>query len=242
MLVAALAVTMSTADSHMIVASGLFTQNLYKPLVARDRSEQHYLRVGRVASFAVVFLALALQTTFADVIEALKFVIKLTAPIGISLWFGIVWRGWTPVAVWVSSMAAYATWAFAAYFPQAIAQSGMGYFMLIEVGGQVKVADSWTMFLVSNRRGRLGNPGQSHNPSNPKKEARPFLPIAKNSHQTGRERHHRLYLATRPPPTRREVPQSPGHRTTEALDGRYRRVLTGLGCRGSDRVAALLAV
>ena len=147
MLVAALAVTMSTADSHMIVASGLFTQNLYKPLLARDRSEQHYLRVGRVASLAVVFLALALQTTFADVIEALKFVIKLTAPIGISLWVGIVWRGWTPVAVWVSSMAAYGTWAFAAYFPQAVAQSGIGHFMLIEVGGQVKVADSWTMFL-----------------------------------------------------------------------------------------------
>jgi membrane complex biogenesis BtpA family protein len=70
---------------------------------------------------AAVALAIVLQTTFTDVIDAVKFVIKTTAPVGISFWIGIAWRGWTPAAVWVSSLVSYGVWAACAFFPGAFA-------------------------------------------------------------------------------------------------------------------------
>jgi hypothetical protein len=65
----------------------------------------------------IVLLALVLQATFTDVIDALKVIIKTPAAIGISLWIGIMWRGWTPAAVWISTLCSATAWAAVAYFP-----------------------------------------------------------------------------------------------------------------------------
>ncbi len=44
---------------------------------------------------------------------------------GISFWIGIAWRGWTPAAVWVSSLVSYGVWAACAFFPGAFAAAGI---------------------------------------------------------------------------------------------------------------------
>jgi len=93
-----------------------------------------------------VTLAIVLQTTFTDVIDAVKFVIKTTAPVGISFWIGIAWRGWTPAAVWVSSLVAYAVWAACALFPGTLAAAGLGA-LTVEIDGRLRVADAWTILL-----------------------------------------------------------------------------------------------
>ena len=113
LLASLLAAVMSTSDAQMIVASGLFTENIYKRFIAKNKSQRHYLNVGRVAGLAIVVLAILLQTTFTDVIHALKVIIKTPAAIGISLWFGIIWRRWNTAAVWVSTLVAAATWYYA---------------------------------------------------------------------------------------------------------------------------------
>ncbi len=125
LLASLLAAVMSTSDAQMVVSSGLFTENLYKRFLVRNASQTHYLWVGRITGLLIVCLALALQTTFTDVIHALKVVIKTPAAIGISLWFGIVWRGWTPIAVWVSTLIAIATWGFLAYRPDVLIDWGL---------------------------------------------------------------------------------------------------------------------
>jgi len=122
LLASLLAAIMSTSDAQMVVSSGLFTENIYRRFIAPDRTQKHYLFVGRVAGLAIVALSLILQTTFTDVIDALHVIIKTPAAIGISLWIGIMWRGWTPLAVWVSSLVAYATWAFVAFFPTVLSR------------------------------------------------------------------------------------------------------------------------
>ena len=152
LLVGSLAATVSSADTRMLAAGALFTEGVYKPYLGKNRSAAHYLWVGRLASLAVVVLSIVLQTTFTDIIDALKFIIKTTAPIGISFWIGIVWRGWTPAAVWVSSITSYSVWAACAYFPQAFAAIGLGAPIVYLhddplLGDTFKVADSWTMFL-----------------------------------------------------------------------------------------------
>jgi len=143
--VASLAATMSTADTRMLASSALFTQSIYKRFLKPNRSENHYLWVGRIASLVIVAFSLILQTTFTDVIEALKFVLKTTAPIGISFWIGIIWRGWTPMAVWASSLAAYSIWALCAFFPQWLSSIGIGEPIVIPTADHIKVADAWMM-------------------------------------------------------------------------------------------------
>jgi Na+/proline symporter len=132
----------------MVVASGLFTENIYKQFIRRGASERHYLWVGRVAALVIVLLALLLQTTFEDVIHALKVIIQTPAAIGISLWFGISWRRWNTPAVWVSSLATFATWAFAAnYVALAAAWPFLDFLptAMLKPDGGVKSA--WVIFL-----------------------------------------------------------------------------------------------
>jgi hypothetical protein len=112
-----LAAIMSTSDAQMVVSSGLFTENIYRKYLGKSKSQRHYLWVGRISGLVIVLLALVLQATFTDVIDALKVIIKTPAAIGISLWIGIMWRGWTPAAVWISTLCSAAAWAAVAYFP-----------------------------------------------------------------------------------------------------------------------------
>ena len=142
LLASLLAAVMSSSDAQMVVSSGLFTENIYRRYLVRRSSQRHYLWVGRIASLIIVVLALILQSTFTDVIDALKIIIKTPAAIGISLWIGIVWRGWTPLAVWVSTICSAAIWGFVAYRPDLLQSWGLPDTMFNAKGG---LLDSWTM-------------------------------------------------------------------------------------------------
>eukprot|EP00913_Durusdinium_trenchii_P028327 g26555.t1 len=152
LLASLLAAIMSSSDAQMVVSSGLFTENIYKRFLLRNKSQRHYLWVGRISGLLIVLLALIVQASFTDVIDALRVVIKTPAILGISLWCGIVWRGWTPLAVWISAAACAATWAFTAYFPQEIASFAIDisdtreinlHFLMNEK--LTKVSDAWQM-------------------------------------------------------------------------------------------------
>lgn len=145
LLASLLAAMMSTCDAQMIVGSGLFTEHIYKTLFRRKASEYHYVWVGRLSGLGIVVAALMLQTMFTDVINALQVILKTPAMIGISLWFGVAWRGWTPAAVWASSIAASVAWAICAFAPGAVEQVGFLDFMLRGSGNSLRVTDVWTM-------------------------------------------------------------------------------------------------
>ncbi len=106
-----LAAIMSTCDAQMVVASGLFTENIYKRYLNRTASRTHYVWVGRFAGLAIVLLALVLMTQFKDAIQVLNnYVNAIPAFIGLAFWFGIIWRGFTPAAVWASTFATISVW------------------------------------------------------------------------------------------------------------------------------------
>ena len=117
-----LAAVMSTCDAQMVVSSGLFTENIYRRHIAREQSERHYVWVGRFVSLLIVALALLLQATFTDVVDAMKKIIMTPAAIGISMWFGICWKRWNTSAVWVSTIAGAATWIIVAWYPNELSQ------------------------------------------------------------------------------------------------------------------------
>ncbi|MHC4879820.1 MAG: sodium:solute symporter family protein [Planctomycetota bacterium] len=149
LLASLLAAVMSTSDAQMVVGSGLFTENIYKRFIVRNASDSHYLWAGRFAGLVIVALAIVLQSSFTDVIDALKVIIKTPAAIGISFWFGIVWRRWTWQAVWASTVAAVAAWWFVANNPAVLHdQLGLPASMFnFNADGSLKgMTDAWQMF------------------------------------------------------------------------------------------------
>ena len=104
-----LASVMSSCDSFMTACSGLFTANLYKPLVP-GKAERHYLFVGRVASLSVVVGGVVFAYLMRDVPSALENFWKLSAMIGVAFWLGLFWRRMTVAGAWAATLTSVATW------------------------------------------------------------------------------------------------------------------------------------
>lgn len=106
-----LAAVMSSCDAHMVMGSGLFTENIYKKFIHPQASKSTMVWMGRMSGVAIVALAILLMTQFDDAIQILTgYVNVIPAFIGLAFWFGIVWRGWTPAAVWTSTVTAALLW------------------------------------------------------------------------------------------------------------------------------------
>ncbi|MCA9005947.1 MAG: sodium:solute symporter family protein [Planctomycetaceae bacterium] len=144
LLASLLAAVMSTSDAQMIISSGLFTENIYRKCIVKNRSQRHYLWVGRLAGLVIVILALILQTTFTDIIDALKTIVKTPACIGISLWFGIIWRRWNVISVWVSTITGIVVWTIVAFHADVLYNSGIFPESMFKSGNEMK--DVWQMF------------------------------------------------------------------------------------------------
>ena len=98
MLVGVLAANMSTLDASAVSHSALFIRNLYKPLVP-DRSDAHYLLVGRVVIAVTLAGAILVAMTADNLLELFQYIISVPAIFGASIWLGFVWRRVTKWAV-----------------------------------------------------------------------------------------------------------------------------------------------
>lgn len=106
-----LAAVMSTCDAQMVVGSGLFTENIYRQFMYRNGSAAHYLWVGRISGLVIVGMALLMLTQFDNVIQVLtSYMQAIPTFMGLAFWFGITWRGYTPAAVWASTLSTAVAW------------------------------------------------------------------------------------------------------------------------------------
>lgn len=104
-----LASVMSSCDSFMIAASGLFTENVYKK-ARPGLAAKHYLWVTRGAAIAVVLLGVGYAYWLSDVIQGLEILWRIAPMMGIAFWLGLFWRRATAAAAWASTLAALFTW------------------------------------------------------------------------------------------------------------------------------------
>jgi Na+/proline symporter len=104
-----LAAVMNSCDSYMIASSGLFTKNIYRPLMP-DKSEKHYLAVGRLASLLVVLGGIVFAYYVPNVKTALEIWFKIAPPLGIAFWLGLLWRHATPLGAWAATLTGFAAW------------------------------------------------------------------------------------------------------------------------------------
>lgn len=106
---ALLAGVMSSCDSFMISASGLFTENLYRPLSV-GRSDKHYLWVGRIAALIIVSAGLWVAFKMPNVISGLKTWLKIAPMLGVAFWLGLFWKRFNAAGAWASTIAGFLGW------------------------------------------------------------------------------------------------------------------------------------
>lgn len=104
-----LATVMGSCDSFMIAASGLVTENLYRPLFP-GRSEAYYLWVARTAGLLVVVVAIGYAFWLSGVIQGLEILWKLNAVMAPAFWLGVFWRGATTSGAWAATIMTAGTW------------------------------------------------------------------------------------------------------------------------------------
>ena len=140
------AAVMSTCDAQMVVSSGVFTENIYKRFFRPEESQAHYVWVGRIAGVVIVAIALVLQLAFTDVIHVLEIIIKTPAAIGISFWLGVMWRRYTWIAVFTSTLTSFGTWMFLGTDAGARMVGGIVPFMVSGEGDAMQMDGAWLMF------------------------------------------------------------------------------------------------
>lgn len=104
-----LAAVMSSCDSFMISSAGLFTENIYRPL-RPQRSEGHYVLVGRIAALVIVAGGVAYAHWATDVVRALEVWFKIAPMTGIVFWMCLFWRRMTVAGAWASTLSGFGAW------------------------------------------------------------------------------------------------------------------------------------
>ena len=108
-LAALLAGVMSSCDSFMISSSGLFTENIYKRLFP-DRSQAHYVWVGRGVAILVVAGGVAFAFWVPSVVKALEIWFMIAPMMGLVFWIGLFWRRMTVAGAWATTLTGFAVW------------------------------------------------------------------------------------------------------------------------------------
>ena len=104
-----LATVMGSCDSFMIAASGLVTENLYRPLV-KGKSERHYLWIARLAGLLVVVASILYAFWLSGVIQGLEILWKINAVMAPAFWLGVFWRRATTAGAWAATILTASTW------------------------------------------------------------------------------------------------------------------------------------
>ena len=107
-----LAAVMSTADTMMLSSAALFTENIYRPFIAKGKSHKHYLFVGRVASAGIVLCAILFAYQVESVVAGLEIFWKVAAMMGIAFWAGLFWRRATVAGAWATTLTSFAVLLF----------------------------------------------------------------------------------------------------------------------------------
>ena len=107
-----LATVMSSCDAYMVSSAALLTENIYRPILVKNKSDKHYMLVGRIFSAIVVLFAIYFAFSLESVVHGLEIFWKVSAMMAIPFWAGLFWRRATPVAAWVSTLASFAALLF----------------------------------------------------------------------------------------------------------------------------------
>jgi solute:Na+ symporter, SSS family len=102
MLSCLLAAVMSSADSYMLVTSGVVVRNLWAAYIERNASEKRYLLVARLSGAIMIVGAAIVAMTLADVFGQFKLAIEIPLVFAAPFWVGMFWRRANTKAAWMT--------------------------------------------------------------------------------------------------------------------------------------------
>lgn len=100
MLACMLAALMSSADTYMLVTSGLMVRNLYVPYVNKEAGESECLKVARLAGLLMIAGAVMISWFMMDVFQQLQLTWIVPMVFAAPFWIGMFWRRATTTAAW----------------------------------------------------------------------------------------------------------------------------------------------
>ena len=102
-----LASIMSTCDSLMVIASALFTENIYRKFLVVGKADKHYTLIGRIASVLIVFCGILFAFSLESVVRGLEIFWMVSAMMGIAFWVGLFWRRTTVAGAWAATLTSF---------------------------------------------------------------------------------------------------------------------------------------
>jgi SSS family solute:Na+ symporter len=112
---------LSHISSVLNSCSTIFTMDLYRPFLGRDKSERHLVRVGRISAFVILVIATALAIWFShqklgvfDLIQDIG--AWVAAPISAVFLLGVLWKRTTAWAATFVLVFAFPYTAFVEYY------------------------------------------------------------------------------------------------------------------------------
>ncbi len=100
MLACMLAALMSSADTYMLVTSGLIVRNLYVPYLDNHATDQQCLKVARLFGGIMIIGAVLISWFMMDVFKQLQLTWIVPMIFAAPFWMGMFWRGATAKATW----------------------------------------------------------------------------------------------------------------------------------------------
>ena len=147
---ALLASVMSSCDAFMISSSALFTENVYRRLMP-DKTQKHYILIGRIAAILVVGGGVAFAYWVPNVRAALRIFWKVSAMMGVAFWLGLFWRRATSAGAWAATLTAFAAWwmttlpCFFSFISKWKGPEGLPF--MLGKAENLRVNDAWQMIL-----------------------------------------------------------------------------------------------
>lgn len=100
MLACMLAALMSSADTYMLVTSGLIVRNLYVPYINPSAGEKQCLSIARFSGGIMILGAVMISWFMMDVFKQLQLTWIVPMVFAAPFWAGMFWRGATTKATW----------------------------------------------------------------------------------------------------------------------------------------------
>lgn len=108
MVASMLATVMATCSAFMVDGAALFTEDLYKPLLGKEKAEakgeEHFMRVARWSSLVITIVGFVLGLTIDSVVKATVLFISVLPFIGVAFWIGISWPRANRYGAWACTL------------------------------------------------------------------------------------------------------------------------------------------
>lgn len=105
LMAAFLAAYMSTIASQTVWGTSYIINDLFRPFIKKDGNEKYYVKVSRITTFILMLFSLIVTTQFDRISDAWKFILSMSAGIGLVLllrWFWWRVNAWSELSAMIA--------------------------------------------------------------------------------------------------------------------------------------------